>query len=311
MEHERVGGRLLGQHDRGAHLGLIGVAPGGEHRAHGRARGGERRPLGPPPACGDGRERSPERTRGQHREQGLRLGVAEAAVELEHVGRSVGRDHQAGVEHSLVRRPPGRHLVQRGHQHLAAHPLDELLGGEAHRAVGAHAARVGPRVALAQALVVLRRRQNLDLLPVREGEDGELLALEKLLDHDLAARVAQPAFGEHRPRGRRRLVPRRTDHGALAAGEPRGLDDEGHGVAGDVGERGRELGEALARRGGDAGAAHHVLGERFGRFEPRGRLRGSEDRPARRAQAIDEARGEGRLGTHDGEVDPVLGDGRR
>ena len=82
-------------------------------------------------------------------------------------------------------------------------------------------------------------------------------------------------------------------------------------MAGDVGERGRELGEALARRGGDAGAAHHVLGERFGRFEPRGRLRGSEDRPARRAQAIDEARGEGRLGTHDCEVDPVLGGGRR
>src|SRR2546422_10249633 len=71
MEHERVGGRLLGQHDRGAHLGLIGVAPGGEHRAHGRARGGARRPPGPPPPPRDGRERSPERPRGPHPAGGL------------------------------------------------------------------------------------------------------------------------------------------------------------------------------------------------------------------------------------------------
>src|SRR5437867_1808279 len=311
VEHVRVGRWLGWKHDRGAHLGLIGVAPRGEHRAHGRTRGGERRPLGPPPARRDGRERSRERARGQHWEQRLRFGVAEAAIELEHVGRSVGRDHQTGVEHSLVRRPPGRHLAQRGGQHLAAHALDEFFRREAHGAVGAHAARVGPGVALAQALVVLRRRQNLDLLPVREGEDGELLALQKLLDYDLAARVPQPAFGEHGPGGCRRLVPRRTDHGALAAGESRGLDDERHGVAGDVGEGGSGLGDALARRGRHAGGAQYGFGQGLGGGQPRGRLRGPERRPARRAQAIDEARGEGSLGPHDGEVDPVAGDGRR
>src|SRR5206468_3390110 len=60
-----------------------------------------------------------------------------------------------------------------------------------------------------------------------------------------------------------------------------------------------------------AGGTHYVFGKGLGRFEPRGRLRGPERRPARRAQAIDEARGEGSLGPHDGEVDPVAGDGRR
>src|SRR2546428_763631 len=120
-------------------------------------------------------------------------------------------------------------------QPLRARAAGPSVRRGAHGAVGALAARVGPGGALAQALGVLRRRQNLDLLPVREGEDGELLALQKLLDYDLAARVSQPPFGEHGPGGRRRLVPRRTDHGALAAGEPRGLDDERHGVAGRVG----------------------------------------------------------------------------
>src|SRR5256885_5587875 len=74
VEHERVGRWVGWKHDRRAHLGLIGVTPRGEHGAHGRARGGERRPLGPPPAPRDGRRRRPEGARRQHRGPGLRLG---------------------------------------------------------------------------------------------------------------------------------------------------------------------------------------------------------------------------------------------
>src|SRR2546422_9453816 len=42
VEDERVGRGVSREHDGGAHFRLVGVAPRGEHRAHGRARGGGR-----------------------------------------------------------------------------------------------------------------------------------------------------------------------------------------------------------------------------------------------------------------------------
>lgn len=54
----------------------------------------------------------------------------------------------------------------------------QLFDGDVRAgAVGAHAARVGARVALADALVVLRRRHHRDRVAVREGQhlQGSLL----------------------------------------------------------------------------------------------------------------------------------------
>ena len=59
--------------------------------------------------------------------------------------------------------------------------------------VGAHAAGVGARVAVADALVILRRRQRQRVRAVDEREEARLLALEEFLDHDLAAGLAERA----------------------------------------------------------------------------------------------------------------------
>src|SRR2546427_6500531 len=111
----------------------------------------------------------------------------------------------------MIRRPPrstlfpyttlfrslGRELTQCRREHVAPHPLEQPVGGDAHGTVGAHAAGVRPRVALAQPLVVLRRRKEQEPLAIGEGQDRQLLALEEVLHHDLSARLAEAAFGEH------------------------------------------------------------------------------------------------------------------
>ena len=117
---------------------------------------------------------------GQHR---LSLGVAEAAVELEQP-RSVGGEHQPGVEHADVGRADGREVVD--------HWLDERcrqqvrVVGDRRRGVGAHAARVRAGVALADALVILRHRQGAGHLAVAQRHQAALRSGQPLLEHDWA-----------------------------------------------------------------------------------------------------------------------------
>ena len=63
-----------------------------------------------------------------HRASGsyLGLGVAEAAVELEHA-RAVARHHEARVEHAAECAPLGAQAVHRALQHVLAHPLHLLV----------------------------------------------------------------------------------------------------------------------------------------------------------------------------------------
>ena len=93
----------------------------------------------------------------EQRQQRLGLGIAEAHVVLDE-SRSVGGEHQAGVEEADVRRARGGEVVE--------HRLEERTGerveveGERGRGVGAHPAGVGTGVAFADALVVLGEREG-------------------------------------------------------------------------------------------------------------------------------------------------------
>src|SRR2546425_7038609 len=145
-----------------------------------------------------------------------------------------------------------------------------------------------------------------------ECQDRQLLALEEVLYHDLPARLAKGAFGEHgagRPDG---LIARRADHHALAGGEARRFHDERLDVPADVGERGVERVKRAARGGGHAGASQHLLRERLRGLDPRARLARSEHRAAGGggAQPVGEPGGEWSLGANDGEVDAVVPRGR-
>jgi hypothetical protein len=93
----------------------------------------------------------PAERRLEQREHHLRLGIAEAAVELDDL-RPAGGHGQAGVEQAGERRAAAAQLVDHGLQHLALHLLDDAVGQPGQRRVGAHAAGVGSGVAVADRL---------------------------------------------------------------------------------------------------------------------------------------------------------------
>lgn len=119
----------------------------------------------------------------EEREAGLRLWVAEADVVLEHT-RASGRDHEACEQAAAEAQVLGLHAADGGLENLLLDFGEDGGRGDGGGSVGAHAAGVGAGVAVADALVVLRGRQREDGFAVGEGEDGDLVALEVLLDHD-------------------------------------------------------------------------------------------------------------------------------
>ena len=81
----------------------------------------------------------------------------------------------------------------------------------------------------------------------------------------------------------------------LPAARPEAFTTSGSACRRDVRERGAEVGEGLARRGGDARRRHHVLGERLRGLDARGRRAGTGDEAALGAQPVGEARGRAAL----------------
>ncbi len=165
-----------------------------------------------------------EQVAAQARQHGLRLRVAEADVELEHL-RPLGGEHEPGVEHAVERRALALELLHHGLEDAHADVLDPRRVDVLDRRIRAHAARVGAGVALADALVVARRRERERGLAVAQREQRQLGALEELLDDDRD--VAEALVLEHLGQRRAGLVLALGDHDALAGGEAVGLDHRG------------------------------------------------------------------------------------
>ena len=89
---------------------------------------------------------------------------------------------------------------------LAHRPLDHLRRHHRRRRIGAHAAGVGAGVAVADALVVLRRAERQRGPAVAQTEEARLLAVQEFLDDDLGAGGRRR---RRRDRPRPRPVPRR------------------------------------------------------------------------------------------------------
>ena len=180
-----------------------------------------------------------------------------------------------------------------------------------HRCVGAHAARVGTDVAVADAFEVLGRDEGHGLRPVAQDEQGALLALEALLDHDVPPGIAEGRpreFGAHVGAG---LVQGVGHQDALAGGQTVGLDHPwpGQGLEKGVGGTGLEPVEGGEAGRGDAGGTQDLLHERLGPLEERTVGARSHDRAALGAQAVGEPGHEGRLGADHEEVGLDLLDG--
>ncbi len=172
--------------------------------------------------------------------------------------------------------------------------------------VGAHAAGVGPAVAVEDALVVLARGERQRVLAVGHDDEARFLAGHELLDDDAVPGVAQLAAREHHVHRGVRFGGVHRDHDALACGQPVGLDHDRRALLVDVGVRGRGLGEGLVERGRDAVAHHEALGEILGGLELGGGLARAEDAQPGMQEGVDHAGRERPLRPHHGEVDFLL-----
>ncbi len=242
-----------------------------------------------------------EQVRFEPHQDGLRLRVAEAAVEFERARVALRVDHHAGVEKPAVWQAVGRHPVHRGKDDLAHDARVNFRCDDWRRRIRAHAAGIGAEVAVVQALVVLRRREREHVRAVRHDDEARLFADEALLDDDARTGVAQPVADEHGVDRGVRLVHHRRDDDTFARGQPVRLHHDRRAARVDVGMRGGRIGKRLIRRRRDAVASHERLGEVLGTFEPRGGLRWAEDLQSCRAERIDDSFRERRFRTDDGQ----------
>jgi hypothetical protein len=119
---------------------------------------------------------------------------------------------------------------------------------------------------------------------VAQGEDGDLLALEQLLDDDGIAECRRSL------QCRVELSLRRANEHAFPGSEPVGLDHT----------RGARDGEHFGRR--NSGGVQHVLGERLRAFDPRCVRARAEDRDAQVPELVRDPGDEWCLGPDDHEV---------
>ena len=236
----------------------------------------------------------------QHR---LRLWIAEAAVELDDARLAVAVDHQADVEEALKGRAFGGHAAQRGADDALHDAAVNLRRHHAGWRIGAHAAGVGPQVAVVAGLVILGRRQRQGANAIAEADEGRLFAEQAVLDDHLAAGAPETPAAEHVPRRAHRLfdvAPRH--HHALASREAVRLDHDGRPAAANVALGRSGIHEGFAGRGGNVVARHERLGERLGAFEAGGRLGRAEAGQPAGIEDVADARHEQRLRADQREV---------
>ncbi len=200
----------------------------------------------------------------------------------------------------------GGHAANRGQNHLIHDALMNALGDHRRRRVGAHAAGVGPGIAVAGALVILAGGHRQHVLAIDHDDEAGLLALEEILDHDPRSGIAEGVVLEHVTDRRFGLgFGHRHDH-ALARGQPVGLDHDRRALLPEVGQRGFDLAERLVVGGRNRVACQEVLGECLGALELRGALGRAEDGQPRCLERVDDAGDERRFRPDDRQIDGVV-----
>ena len=155
---------------------------------------------------------------GQHR-LGLRDRRSGTLNSIE--SRTVGGQHQPGVEHADVRRAGGGEVVE----HRLHERGDQFVGRvrDRRRGVGAHAAGVGAGVALADALVVLGDRQGERRRAVAQRHQRALRAVQRSSSRNgpVGGRgVDRVVRWPRRRRARRRPCRRRARRASTTTGTP-------------------------------------------------------------------------------------------
>ena len=304
VEDRATGGLGLGDARDGEAFGVGGGIAGRGHHHRDRRAGADLHGGGVEATLGAGQQDGGEVTQ-QARQDDLRLGVAEAAVELQHV-HALGADHQAAEEDAFVDDAALAELGERGENDAVAHLRHHVGRRDGGGGVGTHAAGVGAFVVVVDALVVLRRGQEGDVLAVAQGEDGGFLAFQKFLDEDLRAGRAETPAVEHVAYGGLGLVARLGDDHALAGGQTIGLDDHGEREVLQALDGGGGVRVDLRAGRGYAGGFHDFLGEGFATLQARRGLAGAKDLEPLGLERIRQPRTERRLRSHDHQVGTVF-----
>jgi hypothetical protein len=190
MEHEHARAlHLVEPADRAAALHRIRVALVDQRQRDRGARCARDRTRLERAALG-AREQEPERA-AEERQRRLRLGIAEARVELDDLWAS-GREHEASIQRPAIGRAAAVHRLQHRRQDARRDGVLQLRGHRGRRRVRAHAARVGPAVAVERALVVARRGQEHVSLAVTDRHDRGLFPADVRLQHNAATAVTEP-----------------------------------------------------------------------------------------------------------------------
>jgi hypothetical protein len=176
--------------------------------------------------------------------------------------------------------------------------------GDGRRGIGAHAAGVRAGVAVADALVVLRRRQRNRGLAVAQYEEGRLLAGQKFLHHHFRTGLAQTAAEHHVDRGFCFGNALRHNH-ALAQSKTIGLYHD------RIAKLFREtqcfgaLLKCTGHRGWNAGVSHNLLRKNLRGLQPSRCLRWSKDSQPRFFEHIDDSSRERIVRSHDRQMNAV------
>ena len=270
----------------------------GDHHADGGAVDRAQRSLHQAAVADRGAEQCRGELAVEQRQEDLRLGVAEAGVELED-HRAVVGEHQAGVQHPAIRGPVARHPPRDRLEDLGHRALERVAAEPRHRGEGAHAAGVRPGVPDAEPLVVARRRQRHDGGVTDEREGADLDPLEALLEHDAGA---GPSHREQVADGGLGVLDRLRHDDALAGGQPVGLHDGRPVERPNVRGGSVRIGDRDRSRRRDAGPLHLALREGLARLQAgRGPHRSEGWSPAG-GQLVGHPGCERRLGTDDDEV---------
>ena len=236
----------------------------------------------------------------QAHHQHLAFGIAETDIVFDQLRAVVG-DHQADEQHAGKRHAARRHALHGG--------LDDLAHGAVHHfgrhdrrgRIGAHAAGVRACVALADALVVLRRAEGDGRPAVAQAEEARFLAFQEPFHHDLGAVLVEACIDR-----RKRLVDGGGDRHPLSRRQPVRLDDDGRALFLHIGPGGVRVGESPVGGRGDGEFRAQVLGEAFRPFELGGCLRRPEDADTGGPQVISDARHQRSLRPDDDQIDVLL-----
>ncbi len=150
--------------------------------------------------------------------------------------------------------------------------------------------------------MILRCWEEDEVGAIRQGEYGELLPLEVLLDEDFCSRGPVDATFEHRANRLTRLTECGGDDDPFSRSKSRGLDD--NGSTGNInrsnGFRWPNVPRCSSRR--DAVLQHDLLGESLARFQLGGLLRRAEDKESASPEHVGDAGSQRRLRTDDHEI---------